>query len=388
MGIVISSQAELMAVVERARPRHGIVLTNGCFDVLHRGHFETIRMAAKQGDCLIVAVNTDESIRALKGPHRPIYPLADRMFNVSQIAGVSYVVPFGTVEDPSVESLVERIRPDVLVKGGDYSLDGVVGAAVVERHGGRVVIAPKVTGASTTETLKRVQEIHHRDTERECVEAQYKNGRFIAVEDSRPEPRGSASATILLDLDGVLVDFVGAMARALNLPYKPEEFKGDYDVGKHFGLRTDLFSLFGPDFWEACDWMSDGREILEVVTQAGGAENVWICSSPTHESSSPMGKLRWIEKHLDDRWARRYVFTPHKGLLARPGTILIDDSDEVVRNFEAAGGRAILVPRPWNSKWGWNVSWLSDGIKVNLHSTRYVQGRLKAIMATKDTEVG
>ncbi|MCK9570134.1 adenylyltransferase/cytidyltransferase family protein [Candidatus Pacearchaeota archaeon] len=374
MGTIIRREIVHEFVKKAWRNGQKVVLTNGCFDVLHRGHFETMKMAAKQGSCLIVGVNTDESIRVLKGPHRPVYKLEDRMFMVSQITGVDYVVPFGTAEDPSVEPLVELIRPDVLVKGGDYSPDGVVGAAVVQRYGGRVVIAPKVEGASTTETISKLTIDDPGTNEPRMGIRPEDQLAGICKARAADCERESPPLLALVDLDGVLVDFVGAMAKALNVPYRPDQIRGEYDVGKIFGLKTDLFSLFGPDFWEACDWMRDGQAILQTVIRAVGEDHVWICSSPTHESSSPMGKLRWIEKHLDDRWARRYIFTPHKDLLAKPGTILVDDSDAVIDAFRKVGGQAVRVARPWNCEWpiaGQALDYLAEDLKrVNSENDR------------------
>ncbi len=335
MGKVIS-QTEASVVIAKARKAAWrIVLTNGCFDVLHRGHFETLRFAKKQGQVLFVAVNTDEAVRALKGPHRPIHKCEDRMAMVAAISGVDYVLPFGTAESPSVEPLVEALSPDVLVKGGDYAPDGVVGAALVENRGGLVIIAPKIPGVSTTESIKH-----------------------LAMEIGATE-RPAQPWRVLVDLDGVLVDFFGSMAKALNLPWEPRDCRGEYDPGRMFALPTDLFSLFGPDFWEAADPMPDGLAILKAACDAVGRDQVWLCSSPTHESSSAMGKLRWVEKHLDIHWGRRYIFTPDKFLLANERTILIDDCDEQLRRFRGAGGCIILVPRPWNA--GWNDACLASG---------------------------
>jgi rfaE bifunctional protein nucleotidyltransferase chain/domain len=359
-----------------------VVLTNGCFDLFHAGHLQTLRFAKKQGDLLVVAVNTDESIRTLKGPHRPIHKLQDRMEHLAELACVDYVVPFGTAADPSVEPLVALLKPDVLVKGGDYTRGTVVGGAVVEHHGGRVVIAPIVPGASTTGTITAMG----RDTTpdlRTIADIPTVPG---ALDDS-PRTKGDSvgfwkeediSATggatpaastraqlALVDLDGVLVDFFGSMARALNLPWEPEECRGEYDPGKIFGVPTDLFSLFGPDFWEAAGWMPDGREIWSTVLRLFGEENVYLCSSPTHESSSPMGKLRWIERNLDAQWSRRYIFTPCKSILATNETYLIDDCYEVVAAFCHRGGRGVLVPRPWNVLWDFHDS---SGVVGNLES--------------------
>lgn len=136
------------------RAKTQVVLTNGCFDVLTPAHFDLIKFAAAQGDVLIVAVNSDDAVRALKGPNRPINKQADRAYALSQIVGVDYVVIFGSSEDPSVQPIVERIMPDVLVKGGNYRVSEVVGRAFVENQSGRVVISPERPGVSTTATVE------------------------------------------------------------------------------------------------------------------------------------------------------------------------------------------------------------------------------------------
>lgn len=316
-----------------------IALTNGCFDVLTPAHFDLIRFARAQGDVLVVAVNSDESVRALKGPNRPIHNERDRAACVAAIQGVDYVVLFGTAENPSVEPVVEEINPDVLVKGGNYRIDEVVGRAFVERSGGRVVISPERPGVSTTATLEKL-----RDT---CPVARVPK---LSVQDG-PRATGHERRLILLDMDGVLVDFPGEIIRRLCPEKSYADFRGEYDLGKALGLPTDLYSMVGPDFWESAPWMDDGKAILNTCEQEVGAERVILCSSPTHESSSAMGKLRWIEHHLGEDWLRRYIFTPCKWACARPGAILIDDSDAQVTAFREHGGSAFLVPRPWNSLW-------------------------------------
>src|ERR1019366_7398128 len=118
--------------------RHGqrVVFTNGCFDLLHAGHTRLLEDARKLGDVLIVAVNSDGSVRALKGPDRPLQPEMERAEVLAALAAVDYVTIF---DDPSVLGVVTRMLPDVLVKGGDYTPDKVVGHAEVEAAGGRVV---------------------------------------------------------------------------------------------------------------------------------------------------------------------------------------------------------------------------------------------------------
>lgn len=127
-----------------------IVFTNGCFDVLHAGHVRLLDEAKRQGDILIVGLNSDDSVRRLKGASRPVHCLADRAEVLSALAAVDHVVMF---EDDTPLDLIKTIRPDVLVKGGDYTADSIVGADLVREAGGQVVIIPTLAGRSTTAIL-------------------------------------------------------------------------------------------------------------------------------------------------------------------------------------------------------------------------------------------
>lgn len=137
------------------RDRHqSIVFTNGCFDVLHRGHIEYIEFCRAQGDVVVVGLNSDRSVRALKGEGRPINNEQDRAAVLSSLEAVDYITLF---DDPSVLGLVKAVRPDILVKGGDYGKEGVVGWEFVESYGGRVVVAPLVKDKSSTNTIQKMQ---------------------------------------------------------------------------------------------------------------------------------------------------------------------------------------------------------------------------------------
>ena len=136
---------------ELKRRGQRVVFTNGCFDLLHAGHTRLLEEARKLGDVLMVAVNSDRSVRALKGPDRPLQPEIERAEVLAALAAVDYVTIF---DDPSVLGVVARILPDVLVKGGDYSPDKVVGHAEVEGAGGRVVQVPIVKDRSTTALIQ------------------------------------------------------------------------------------------------------------------------------------------------------------------------------------------------------------------------------------------
>jgi D-beta-D-heptose 7-phosphate kinase/D-beta-D-heptose 1-phosphate adenosyltransferase len=141
------------AVERFARPRsERIVFTNGCFDILHRGHVEYLDAARRLGDRLIVGLNGDDSVRRLKGAGRPVNPYDDRALVLAGLASVDAVIRFD--EDTPLR-LIEGILPDVLVKGGDYRADEIVGAKEVIAAGGEVVVAPLVPGRSTTGILDR-----------------------------------------------------------------------------------------------------------------------------------------------------------------------------------------------------------------------------------------
>jgi D-beta-D-heptose 7-phosphate kinase/D-beta-D-heptose 1-phosphate adenosyltransferase len=138
----------------RRRLGQRIVFTNGCFDVLHVGHVQYLHEARCQGDVLVVGLNSDASVRALKGLHRPVQPLPARSVVLSALQAVDFVTVF---EESTPMNLIQLIRPDVLVKGSDYSRDEVVGAQFVESYGGRVHLAALQHGHSTTNLLERMR---------------------------------------------------------------------------------------------------------------------------------------------------------------------------------------------------------------------------------------
>ena len=139
------------------RPRDlTLVFTNGCFDSLHPGHVEHLAQARALGDLLVVGLNSDDSVRRLKGVDRPLVPEVDRAAALAGLGSVDAVIVFD--EDTPLE-LIGELLPDVLVKGGDYDLDGIVGREVVEQAGGDVRVLPLVEGYSTTNILNRLEEI-------------------------------------------------------------------------------------------------------------------------------------------------------------------------------------------------------------------------------------
>ena len=130
-----------------------IVFTNGCFDIVHAGHVLYLQKAAEAGNRLIVAINTDSSVSALKGKSRPVNGQEDRACVVAALAAVDAVVFF---DDPTPIDVIKKLKPDVLVKGGDYTKDQVVGAAEVESWGGRLVLVPLVKGRSTSNLIRKI----------------------------------------------------------------------------------------------------------------------------------------------------------------------------------------------------------------------------------------
>lgn len=141
---------------ERERLRAGgrsLVFTNGCFDILHAGHVDYLAFARQQGDALLVGLNSDASVRGSKGPARPIVPQAERARVLAALESVDYVVVFDEAEPAD---LIADVLPDVLVKGADWA-HYVSGREVVERHGGRVVLATLTPGQSTTGLVERIR---------------------------------------------------------------------------------------------------------------------------------------------------------------------------------------------------------------------------------------
>jgi D-beta-D-heptose 7-phosphate kinase/D-beta-D-heptose 1-phosphate adenosyltransferase len=145
-------EREPLAKLIRERKSKGdrIVFTNGCFDLLHVGHVRLLEASRRLGDCLIVGINTDRSVSELKGPTRPVVAETARAEVLGALRAVDYVTLF---DEPTPLELIRAVVPDVLVKGGDYTPDTVVGRDVVEAHGGRVEIIPLVGGFSTTSII-------------------------------------------------------------------------------------------------------------------------------------------------------------------------------------------------------------------------------------------
>ena len=188
-------------------------------------------------------------------------------------------------------------------------------------------------------------------------------------------------AVVMLDMDGVLVDFVGGLHKALGVPY-------DYD---HYPYEKNKWNMFGDiqrptgegsysfeeidacctaEFWENLKWMPDGHDILRVVYEKVKAERIYLLTTPMPNVESASGKVAWIRKNLPGYEKRLIITRASKGILATPNRLLIDDRDKNVDEFADGGGSGIIVPRPWNrcysipiqpSKWveKWVENWIS-----------------------------
>ena len=155
MGGAILTIDEAIVRFGRAKRNGRVVFTNGCFDILHPGHVRTLEQARALGDYLIVGLNSDASVARLKGPGRPVIPERERAEILAAFESVDAVVIFA---EDTPQAVIARLLPDILVKGGDWAGDQIVGRAEVETAGGEVVRIPVVPGYSTTEILRKVRE--------------------------------------------------------------------------------------------------------------------------------------------------------------------------------------------------------------------------------------
>jgi D-beta-D-heptose 7-phosphate kinase/D-beta-D-heptose 1-phosphate adenosyltransferase len=156
-GKVRSVDSLLAELSWRRKQSQKVVFTNGCFDVIHRGHIEFLKFCKKQGDVVVLGLNSDKSVKIIKGPDRPIHNQLDRAEVLSALETVDYIVIFDET-DPL--KLIEKVRPDVLVKGRDWEKKGVVGADFVKSYGGRVVLAPLVKGKSSTFVIEKMRSLN------------------------------------------------------------------------------------------------------------------------------------------------------------------------------------------------------------------------------------
>ena len=151
----VLSIPEAEAFVGRLRQAHRrVVFTNGVFDLLHPGHVRYLRDARREGDALVVAINSDRSVRAIKGPDRPMNPAHERAEILAALECVDAVVVF---DEDNPQEIISRLRPDVLVKGADWKADAIIGRETVEARGGRVVRIPLAEGYSTSAIIDRIR---------------------------------------------------------------------------------------------------------------------------------------------------------------------------------------------------------------------------------------
>ncbi|HXZ20681.1 MAG TPA: D-glycero-beta-D-manno-heptose 1-phosphate adenylyltransferase [Candidatus Acidoferrales bacterium] len=146
----------ILHVERERRNRRRIVFTNGCFDLLHPGHIRCLEQARALGDLLIVAINSDTSVRRMKGADRPVVPEAERAEVLAALVAVDYVTVF---EEDTPREIITKIMPDVLVKGGDWGPDQIVGRTEVEAAGGRVESIPLSPAPSTTALIEKIMEL-------------------------------------------------------------------------------------------------------------------------------------------------------------------------------------------------------------------------------------
>ena len=153
MGKVLSLDDMSDRRAELLGAKRTLVFTNGCFDLLHLGHVRYLRQARALGDALVIGLNSDASVHTIKGDDRPILPDEERAEILAALECVDYIVIFA---DPTAERLVARLKPEVYVKGGDYTLDELPEAKIVMGYGGKVIILPLVPGHSTTRIIERI----------------------------------------------------------------------------------------------------------------------------------------------------------------------------------------------------------------------------------------
>lgn len=153
--ITLDEMCKKLDTLRSRATKSTVVFTNGCFDLLHRGHADYLSRARDLGDLLIVGLNSDTSVSKLKGPSRPISHQDSRAYLLASFAFVDYVILF---EEDTPKKLIEAIRPDILVKGGDYNKEEVVGWDYVESYGGKVVLLDLVPGESTTNLVNRMNQ--------------------------------------------------------------------------------------------------------------------------------------------------------------------------------------------------------------------------------------
>jgi rfaE bifunctional protein nucleotidyltransferase chain/domain len=151
-----ADEREALAAERRRLKAEGsvVVITNGCFDLLHSGHIAILEAARAAGDVLIVAINSDRSVHEIKGPERPIFPERERAETLSAMECVDHVIIY---DEPTPAVVIDELLPDVLVKGADWGENAIVGRETVEAHGGRVLRVPLLAGRSTTSIIEKIR---------------------------------------------------------------------------------------------------------------------------------------------------------------------------------------------------------------------------------------
>ncbi len=155
----IKSLDELVSELDRLKEQERrIVFTNGCFDLLHTGHTRYLEAAHTYGDVLVVAVNSDSSVKKIKGDKRPLLPQDERAELLAALSVVDYVLVF---DEPDPHHILSKIVPHVLVKGGDWAADEIIGRDIVEAAGGEVIVVPEIPGRSTSKIIQSILDLHY-----------------------------------------------------------------------------------------------------------------------------------------------------------------------------------------------------------------------------------
>lgn len=157
MGKILSKEQLKIRLDEHRQEGKKIVFTNGCFDILHVGHVRYLQEARKLGDLLVLGLNSDSSVRTLKGEKRPLVPQDERADVLAALEAINYVTIF---DEATPLELIEYLKPDFLVKGGDWSEDEIVGADAIRKWGGRVIVAPLIQGRSTTNVVEKILQVY------------------------------------------------------------------------------------------------------------------------------------------------------------------------------------------------------------------------------------
>jgi rfaE bifunctional protein nucleotidyltransferase chain/domain len=174
----------LLAILKAAGRK--IVFTNGCFDLIHTGHTRYLAKAKSLGDILIVAVNSDDSVRGIKGEKRPINTEADRMETLAALAFVDFVVSF---HEPDPYRIISELQPDVLVKGGDWPVEKIIGRDIVEARGGRVISVGYIEGASTTGIIEKI-------VARYCEPVKEAKGKMVRAKEPKKSSKPGKAAAV------------------------------------------------------------------------------------------------------------------------------------------------------------------------------------------------